>query len=601
MSKILTGSNNGLGAYTTEGVKNNLFDLNKILTKSNQVGVEELDWSIDSISKTFRFSTCNKGESVGSITNGSENHKALSRNIEYGRAALYEFVKGINGQGKYKSLPRYTATIDNVSENKSVTINPVNRTDDIEIIKRIKACDLDDPENIKKIFDDIDKVDRMYQEVTIDAAKKQDFIEVKLVLKGYRCNALLNYDYNKAGEESYLKTKELRIQRIQGSATTIYFDDCMSITQDNCAVFLIDMINNFLKLAFKMPDAEVNRLAQYTLYPEYRDMRLMKAIYRTSTAIYTSRLVEADEINSELLRQRADEENQKVYGWIRFMSRQILSEYDEIAKASMAQCVACCDGQGAINPESTNKFAFTIMTNEFLALITKDHPERRIAGYPILNAKEDIVEGNEVSFTFGVSDKGSILDFENELEYSTGTFRIKFIDNVPYAVRDIEFKTPEINWTKRIVPVNMKTYSKDDIIEICKAGNRLSIDSFGVIYQDDVELNMSVKQDSKKFRELYYNISGTVSDFIYLEQNDFNYLLIELDDVVKDVREEEECSLLSMPTNTGFFSSDSIQTQDNSGLSFVDRDGLPISATNKNIISSTTDDATDLGLSFTTR
>lgn len=166
--------------------------------------------------------------------------------------------QGFNtGAGEYYGL--FVQEI--LADNTDMDYVTVSAKQENVIIQEMIACDLTDIKNLRKIFADINDLFRMYQELTIDAAKKLYVIVATFYNEIMKANSTVGLDHNFRSfkdfqgfsidrTSKYVAPKEAAIgeaiefRNKKDEVVKVAFKDKMSVVQDTVADQFVEFVSN---------------------------------------------------------------------------------------------------------------------------------------------------------------------------------------------------------------------------------------------------------------------------------------------------------------------------------------------------------------------
>lgn len=491
-----------------------------------------LEFNADNTGKALGSVINNNNEGIGSITNRNFSQNQLLLDPEKAREAInsLSFLQTVNnGIGKYEPFKRFREVVDG----QDITRVRITQDDVDEMIQKIKVSNLEDDENVKNIFIDLNIVYRMYQEKTIDAAKKAIEVTIKIALKKHRALFLVPYDYKFDEEE-----KALKIKRSQYKASNMVdlFVDALSECQDSCASYLSDLYDSVAKNTPLISEEEIMRFMRepknLTVSSDVR--KIIKPIYNAMARdlseareraefFKSSNQDEYDRLNHEaslLFKERVET--------LSILAKTILADLNPEEIANVLQYVSYTDSKLKVKKDSKSKMAFAVMQEELLTMVLNNYAEVKKAGYKVIVAKEDMIPGEFVFFENGASDEGSLIDFGKEEEYSTGLFEIIEQNSSLYAVQDIEFndnKGDDIAIS--VINAEKEAIRRGDIVTVDQNGNVI-LD--GNTAEDGYVVG-SVQSGTPNYLQKVTNKSGKIKDIVFIKNGYTNVCLIKLTDV----------------------------------------------------------------------
>lgn len=506
----------------------------------------------DNIVSAFRVTTTSGNINVGSATNKCTTHIALSVTPTLGRKALMKTF-GLTmeevGVGKYVGLAKVAAReMKDIkkycTDNKDVLVTLISQDMVDDLLEEMKNCDLNDAENVQKIFWDLNVIYRMYQELIIDAAKKAYKVVIKIMLEGYRPMSLqkFNHDFNYA-------EKTINISQSTKSMVGIeLFQDPINEIQEDLADFVKELVTKAFEVEIEMSEEESNRLLGYLGYGPVADLiQTVKHGYAALTGQHQAILEEIRELDEDNEEAIAIENKRYSFGLERLKTlvEQLLDGYTDEDAASIMHLIACTDSNMNFNKKSGNQIAVSLMPEKYLSMILANDAKVKVMGYQIaVDVKLEV--GSVVEFSNGVSMDGAVLEFKNEIEYANGLFRIEEFKGKKYAVKDIEFKSKEADYSKRVFSVKQKSFKDIEVIkDSLKEGSTIIVDETGDVKTRDtriasVKCEFGAECENGNTIETLLNVRGTVTYLNIIESEDYGFtILFELSNVV-ELEEEED-------------------------------------------------------------
>lgn len=511
------------------------------------------EFNAAAIHDAFVKMTANGNPDVGSTTNAGLNCNLISLKPKAARKALMKIfeldeyeVRRNKGKAYVGLKSKLANELGFDTSDKKVYVTNINESMVDSLMLEMKTCDLFDPENIKKIFKDVDAMYRMYQELIIDAAKKATIVKIKFALTNDRAMCLQkfakSYDYDK---------NELKIEKFFPEMYD-FFNDDLNVMQSSVVNYIKDVMTVIREAGKGMPEEEAIRLRKYmgigpseTLI-DITKFAYSKIISEHRKAIddhYNSLSVLADDNNDkedDIVKQKKMIRNARIDMLANF-TRQILVGYTDEEKASIVQLCAKSDKKGELDVKSSNMMATSLLKEEYLTMITAKS-EVQVCGYKLLK-NNGLSVGDKVEFVNGASADGSLLDFKDELVFASGEFEIQEFRGALYAVKPLEFKAPEPDMSKRLFCVR-STKDKAAVNKAIKglSGDQnkiISVTECGKIKLDNITIGEVKSTDDKQFDALL-SVKGWVSHLMVVEDEKYNtFIMFELSDIEKLERETE--------------------------------------------------------------
>lgn len=404
-------------------------------------------------------------------------------------------VPGIGeGTGKYDGLAVRQLKIDNVD----LDLVNISEEEELMVIESIAACDLEDVDNLYQILIDLNSLFRFYQEMTIDAAKKlytvmalfytnkfkasstihlehnfinfntvaekgfsisrkgkrtvsrdlpigevKEFLNEDLKVTGYGFNDLLGYAQDKVSEFAEQHV-EYAADVYNGSAEYEFVDENGNLVIESAEIGFSDETIALLPTPSKS-DKDFKRVLDVYYYVRRR--------YDKITSFRVNAIKALDEKKDTISDYKYNKEKEAInaaYESAKFelsnFTRNMFKDTDvvEAGRLMFAASILKKDGGDfSYNPSSSN-LCYLRIAHEFgVAFVTEAFGEVKVEGYPLLGDFKTInlIEEFNIGETFEFKN-GSCLTMEGVYVDSdfTGELRIEMIDNMLYAVRDIEHK-----------------------------------------------------------------------------------------------------------------------------------------------------------------
>lgn len=517
-------------------------DIKSIVAAIKSKKTEDWVFNKEAIGKAFVALTVNDNKSVGFITNVNTTQIALSMLGRVGRFdeavdAIKKAFKTTGGLGVYTGLVPTKITVDGITRDSYVVF-----TDKIgELIEEIKQSDLDNMKNVEKIYADLNRIYRAYQEKTIDAAKKAYNVEIKAIIDHLKAESLLSLGY-----ELDIEEKEFKITRAKNmSKKTTTFTDLMAMIQNHVAKVLVAAVDELLSTEVSMSIEEAARLEGYKTANNkglIADLiNTVKYSYGAIVGEYSTKRKEAIAIDSSMLLDMAKTEFESRVATLSNLVRKMTTNMSSVDRASILMLVSSMEKGGTIKKSSTNQMAINLAKEEFLSMILAHYAEVKVCGYKVLVDK-GLEVGTTCDFTFGQASNGSILDFKGE-EHSTGSFEIIEFEGAKYAVQPIVIDVPEVKETAAFaIKKSLNGLSFADVAKALESGKKIAVTSDLLLMIDDMAV-AEVKSEvyGSGISALVAGSTGEVSNVI-LCQGNRDTLVVEMSNVeiVESIEEDFE-------------------------------------------------------------
>ena len=486
-----------------------------------------LQMDIDFVGAALASVLNNSNKGIGQITYWNNTQIAMLFNKEIAKLAInnLDFLKNVNkGIGKYKRFKKENRTLDD----KNISVVKITQADVDKMIENIKLSNLDDEENLKNILLDLNIVYRMYQEKTIDAAKKAIEVAIKIALDKYKALSLVHLDY-----EFDWNTKEFKVKRlINPNSDVEIFTDKMSLIQDKATDLLSEIVGSLVEETPKLSEDDKYRIINEPALQDikYDAYKIIKSTYGAISGDLAqmkelaNSLMSVDKDEAERISTQASAIYKERIDVLNMVAYTMLKDYPADVRTNILQYIAYTDKNEVFDENSLSKLPFTILAEETLDMILKNHATQKKAGYKILIAKEDIVEGDYVFFEDGITEAGSYADFGKDVEYATDFYEISKIDGQFYATRDIEFNTNRGN--------NIAFAVQDAIVEAFVPGCKITIANNGVIKTEGITVG-KVRGNNGSYLSKITNKTGVITKIVNVESSEHQYknFLVEITDV----------------------------------------------------------------------
>lgn len=398
------------------------------------------------------------------------------------------------GFGEYYGLLVEEITADGVV----MDYVTVSKEQEEDIIDEMLSCDLSDVKNLRKIFNDINDLFRMYQELTIDAAKKLYVIVATFHNEVMRANSTVGINHNFVNfkdmnefeinrTSKYVAPKEAALGEMvefknkKDEVMKVAFKDTISEVQDIISGQFSDLINGELKTKYESVNLSNEIIASFGLGSEFgclaADMHeAIRKVYSKLTAWKTEELrkamssLDAKNISSFGYSQRVQEVegtyNEQI-AELSNLARFFTQDLDMATAGKLMFMVSNIKRVGrewVVDEESTNQMFLAVAPELFAAYIVAEHSEMDICGYKILGNISTLVEGQVLTFV-----NGNAQEVENVYVDSIydGQLTVQVVDEVLCAVKKIEI--PRIAaTTPKTIALSLMEYSVIDATHFAK-------------------------------------------------------------------------------------------------------------------------------------
>ena len=392
------------------------------------------------------------------------------------------------GFGEYYGLLVEEIVADGVTMDY-VTVSKIQEE---AIIEEMISCDLTDVKNLRKIFNDINDLFRMYQELTIDAAKKLYVIVATFHNEIMRANSTVGLGHNfvsfknmnefaidRTSKYVAPKTAELgemvEFTNKKGEVLKVAFKDTISEVQDIIADQFADLVNGELKDRYADVKLSDEIISSFGLGTEFGCLaadlhEAIRKVYSKLTAWKTEELqkakasLDAMKITAFGYSQRVQEVegiyNEQI-AELSNLARFYTQDLDMATAGKLMFMISNIKRVGkewVVDEESTNQMFLAVAPELFAAYVVAEHSEMDLCGYKLLGDASSLVEGQVLTFV-----NGNAQEVENVYVDSLydGQLTVQMVDDVLCAVKKIEI--PRIAaTTPKTVALSLMEYSVID-------------------------------------------------------------------------------------------------------------------------------------------
>lgn len=379
--------------------------------------------------------------------------------------------EGFNtGAGEYYGLFVQEIKADNVDMDY-VTVS--SDQEDI-IIKEMISCDLTDVKNLRKIFSDINDLFRMYQELTIDAAKKLYEIEAKFYNEIMKANSTVGLDHNFRSFKDFkgfsidrtsrfVAPKEAAIgeavefRNKNNEVIKVAFKDKMSVVQDTVADQFVEFVSNDVLNSYNNVKLSDKVKASFAMGSEFNafaaDMyEAIRKPYSKLTAWKSEEINKANQalsinaISPYACSKRIDEVNamyDEKIDELSNLARYYTKDLDMDVAGRLMFMISNIKREKqswVVDDESTNQLFLTVAPELFAAYIVAEHAEMKVCGYKVLGDTANLVEGQVLTFVNGNAQEVDNVYVDSNY---TGALTVQIVDDVLSVVKPIEIKRIE--------------------------------------------------------------------------------------------------------------------------------------------------------------
>lgn len=387
-------------------------------------------------------------------------------------------MDGFNsGAGDYYGLFVEEIKADNVD----MDLVTVSAEQEELIIKEMLSCNLSDITNLRKIFIDINDLFRMYQELTIDAAKKLYAIVATFYNEIMRANSTVGLEHDfksfknfesfsikrsselvapresKVGELVELRNKDNEVVKVA-------FRDKIAEVQDVISDQFADLINNDVLARYNEVHVSDQIKASFAMGSEFNSFAadLYEAIrkpYSKVTAWKSEEITKVTEalnnkkISAYACSKRIDEVNEAYDEQINALSnlaRFYTKDLDMALAGRLMFMISNIKREKQawiVDEESTNQLFLTVAPELFAAYVVAEHAEINICGYKVLGDTAELTEGQVLTFV-----NGNAVEVNNVYVDSnfSGQLTVQTVDDVLSVVKPIEIPRVEATEPKTV-------------------------------------------------------------------------------------------------------------------------------------------------------
>lgn len=375
-------------------------------------------------------------------------------------------MKGFNtGAGEYYGL--FVQEI--LADNTDMDLVTVSAEQEAIIIQEMIACDLTDVKNLRKIFADINDLFRMYQELTIDAAKKLYVIVATFYNEIMKANSTVGLDHNFRSFKDFqgfsidrtsrfVAPKEAAVgeavefRNKNNEVIKVAFKDKISVVQDTIADQFVDFVSNDVLNSYNNVKLSDKVRASFAMGSEFNSFAadMYEAIrkpYSKLTAWKSEEISKANEalnantISPYACSKRIDEVNAMYDEKINELSnlaRYYTKDLDMDVAGRLMFMISNIKREKqawVVDEESTNQLFLTVAPELFAAYIVAEHAEINVCGYKVLGDIAELEEGQVLTFVNGNAQEVNNVYVDSNY---TGELTVQMVNEVLSVVKPIE-------------------------------------------------------------------------------------------------------------------------------------------------------------------
>jgi hypothetical protein len=437
-------------------------------------------------------------KSIGEISNQVTKLTLMLHHLEEAREAfeMHGFTRGSNK--KFEGLTtQQSSDIDEFINSRTKSkICYVSYELDQKCIEEFNNCEWTD-ENVTKFLMDMIKIGRLYQEKTIDYAKKMEELRIlESPMKYIKPLSLQKMSVKFVDGKVGIETTEPSGKNI------IVIDDNIHQTRTAFAndykAYIETVIMPEVNAA-DLPELVKEELGMMRFSNELHPFVDMKAYYKDIVGGFFNTRVTAEENGEEETISVASEEFKEDKVRIANMIR-LATAYMNPAKRGGLMKFISGRTKGNEEAENENKFYLSICQEEFIMwLMEMELAEVPFAGYKLVNNK-GYVNGDFVNFENGMAEKAILNTAFN------GWAEIREFQNNFYAAIDLEdlIKAPAIN-NKIIIKVKqsfVREHGADVVLKALNIAKDCTLRSGGNNY------NLEIECTDGKTRKVPYDLNS---------------------------------------------------------------------------------------------
>ena len=381
----------------------------------------------------------------------------------------YGDIYSLTGTGKYIPIKEFNACKDN----KALKLVLISKNIEKALFEQLPLIDLNDPENLRMLLRDINDCGRMWQEESIDAAKKLYDVIALFYQAFLRAESTIHYMHNFQGFKRMEKAFAVERNTMQptsrkcelGDSLSFYdtdgnemepdkiykavFKDNLAVIQDKYSAALEELVNETGKAAYNSTKFNDSTIADMDLNGFIgnvaKDMfeYIFKPYCKVVSAYCSKKdvLLNDDKLSSQqrtILLTALDEDLEEDIAALSNLTRYFcrnMSMVDAGRAMLAASNIYIKGGKTAVLKDDNSSNAYMRIAPEFfMAYIAERKADVKVCGYKLMGSIKDINEGDKIEFVNGVAVALDNVYFNDSF---TGTLTAQLIDGKMHAVISI--------------------------------------------------------------------------------------------------------------------------------------------------------------------
>lgn len=377
----------------------------------------------------------------------------------------YGDINALNGTDVYIPVREYNGNLHGKDFKFVVISEGVENT----IFNQIEKMDLDNASNLRALLRDLNDCGRMYQELTLDAAKKLYEVHASFYQEMLRAESTIHINHNFDKFKNITEEKQFCISRKRydvdrmlevGEMQDFYKrngDIKKIIVKDNLADIQNDnmeaveyAVNTIGKNAYDNTNLSVETIADLNLTGESGRiaMDLFEFIIKPYNKAIAEKARKTEQINEDVRLTdferatylgRLDDEQEDMKNTLSNLARFFTKDLTmvEAGRAMFTASNIYINGKESkpVLKEDTSSTAWMHIAPELgFAYITAIHADIKVCGYKLLGNTDQVIEGDSIEFA-----NGNAVGFNNLYidDVFSGTLKVQVIDEVLSVVMDI--------------------------------------------------------------------------------------------------------------------------------------------------------------------
>lgn len=393
--------------------------------------------------------------------------KVAKRALSHCQALMdaYGELKELTGTEVYIPVREYAGKLNGKSFRFIVTSEGIEKT----IFNQIKLIDLDNADNLRALLRDLNDCGRMYQELTLDAAKKLYEVAAIFYQEVVRAESTIHisHDFNKfkniteetpfnITRNNYDIDRALEVGDMQdfhnrsGQLKKVVVKDNLAVIQNDSMEAVEYAVNTIGLNAYNNTNLSPETISDLNLTGESGKiaMDLFEMIVKPYNKSIAERVKKAGIVYGDksltgfekaTVLGRLDDEQQEMKDRLSNLARFFTKDLTmvEAGRAMFTASNIFINGKESkpVLKEDTSSTAWMHIAPELgFAYITAIHADMKVCGYKLLGSTNQVTEGETLEFA-----NGNAVGFDNLYidDVFTGTLKVQMIDEVLSVVMDI--------------------------------------------------------------------------------------------------------------------------------------------------------------------